>query len=228
MSWSLEEKARMFDQISEHYYRQNFGSFTKADMELLMFHFYLENEINTTRLPDGMIDYNKCSDYSIGKRLGITQQRVKSLKIKKQLIYPLVFDWKKALAALMKNARYEPEQNKITLSIPDPNLLIEIQNYVEENGGYFATQLNSKLLSLRVEYFFELAYLVEDGKNQKTIEKALVKELKKHTKNEPSLEVKSVGKSLMEFGANSTTILANLLTLFNPTNVIASALIGII
>lgn len=42
------------------------------------------------------------------------------------------------------------------ISIPDPNLFYEIQNFLEEQGAYIDKQLNSKLLVIREEYFADL------------------------------------------------------------------------
>ena len=61
--------------------------------------------------------------------------------------------WIFAFATLSKNARFDESTHKITVSIPDPNLFYEIQNYLEESGAYIEVQLNSKILQIRAEYF---------------------------------------------------------------------------
>ena len=69
ISFTDDEKIMLFDQISSHFYNANFGRMSKADMELLMFHFYMERLIDEHRLEDGTVDYNLCSDYRISKEL---------------------------------------------------------------------------------------------------------------------------------------------------------------
>lgn len=60
---------------------------------------------------------------------------------------------------------------KISLCIRDPNLFIEIQNLIEEQGGFIDLQLNSKVLSLREEYFVDLLLMLEpDDSKEKIIE----------------------------------------------------------
>ena len=198
--WTIEEKAEMFDKLAMHFYRQNFGTFSKGDTELLMFNFLLENEIRSHS--DGaVLNYNAVSDYKLSKILGITQQKVRNLKIKKQLIYPIEFDWKHSLAGLIENARYDKETKKIILSIPDPNLLIEIQNFIEERGGYFTIQSNNKLLQLRIEYFLELTVLVDDSeKAKKKIIKRIKNEIQRSEKHENDFDEKSIGRSLIDIG----------------------------
>lgn len=165
VKFSLEQKASAFDRIANEYYNANFGQLSKSDMELLMFDIYISNVINNPKYDNGTIDYNECSDYKISKDLGITQQRVNNLKIKKQLRYPIDFDWKASLAGLMKNARYDKNAQKISLNIPDPNLFLEIQNFLEEKGAFIDIQLNRKILQMRAEYFVELSLLLETEKN---------------------------------------------------------------
>lgn len=100
MEWSTEEKEKIFDILSEKYYKNNFGTFSKADCDLLMFSFYIEKMVRDNSDDNNVVNYNICSDYTIAKELGITPQKVRNLKIKKQLVYPITFDWKKSLASL--------------------------------------------------------------------------------------------------------------------------------
>ncbi|MCC8126351.1 MAG: hypothetical protein LIO92_02995 [Clostridiales bacterium] len=111
-----EDKIKFFDEIAEHFYERNFGTFAKADMELLMFRFYPEKLTDANMREDGTIDYSKCSDYNISKELGITQQRVRNLKVKKQLVYPTDVEWEKSLANLTKNARYLTGQSVVEVA----------------------------------------------------------------------------------------------------------------
>ena len=86
ITFTEKEKCEMFDKIAEKFYNSNFGQTSKADFELLMFNFYIRKIISDNMNSDGTIDYNKCSDYKISKGLGITQQKVRNLKVKNQLI----------------------------------------------------------------------------------------------------------------------------------------------
>ena len=91
-----------------------------------MFKFYMEKLIDDNKDEKNVLHYNNCSDYIISKELGITQQTVRNLKIKKQLVYPTQFDWKESLAKLTEHARYEEATRTIIINIPDPNLFYDI------------------------------------------------------------------------------------------------------
>ncbi len=225
--FTSEEKIEMFDEIAAHFYECNFGSISKADMELLMFRFYLDKLTKQCSNEDGTIDYSACSDYKISKALGITQQRVRSLKVKKQLIYPVEYSWEKALASLTKNARYDKDTKKVTINIPDPNLYLELQNYLEDSGAYVEKQLNSKLLVIRAEYYLELVIKMEGAASQEEV----IKELKKFFKDNDKEDVfdeQHIGKSVMDAALDITSLANNIYSLISPANYIGSALIGLL
>ena len=110
--------------------------------------------------------------------MGITETQVRNLKVKSQLLYKIEFDWEKAFASLVKNARYDEDTKKVVMSIPDPNLLREIEHQIEENGAFIEKQLNSKILQIRVEYFLDLLCIMEPEERRKTVRKEMAKHLK--------------------------------------------------
>ncbi len=181
IAFSPEEKIRHFDELSDLFYKRNFGNASKADIELLMFHFYLEKLLCENQNNDGLANNSACSDFRISQELGITQQRVRNLKVKKQLVYPVEYDWQKALANRMNLARCDETGTKVTVPINDPNLFMEIENFIEEQGWFIEKQLNNKLLQMRVEFFVQLAIAIASDKDQKSILKMLNEKEKSNT-----------------------------------------------
>lgn len=228
IAFDSKEKAAMFDKIAEKYYEQNFGQFSKSDMDLLMFQFYIEKLIKNNRAEDGTIDYTKCSDYKISKELGITQQRVRNLKVKNQLAHPINYDWKMALAKLTKNARFDQNTHKVTLNIPDPNLYLEIQNFIEEQDAYVEKQLNSKILQIRAEYYIDLVISLEAEKTKKEIIKELRKIFAKENKDQSKLDEKNIGKSLLDATVNIISVAANISGMVSTGNCVGKALIELL
>ena len=226
VSFSDNEKIEMFDEIAARFYEANFGQASKADIELMMFNFYIQKMIKDNQEQDGTIDYNKCSDYRISKDLGITQQRVRNLKVKNQLINPINFEWEKAFAKLVSNAKFEHQ--KVIISIPDPNLFYEIQNFLEEQGAYIDRQLNSKLLVIRVEYFIDLLVSLEPEHNRKEIVKKIKTVFRQQSKSQKQFDENNIGKSLIDGAVNITTILANISTIASPGNSILIALSNLV
>lgn len=221
-----KSKADAFDQIAEKYYFGNFGAISKSDIDTLMFSIYMDRLIKKSQYDDGSINYNACSDYIIGKDLGITQQKVRNLKIKKQLVYPIDFQWEIALKHLTEHARLDG--NKIILNIPDPNLYLEIENFINENGAYVEKTLNSKVLQIRVEYYIALMLELEPEASKKDIIKVLKNQIKETNKDETKFEDKNIGKSLIDAGVNITTVLANISSIISPENLLFSGIMKLL
>lgn len=222
------DKIQCFDEISQHFYNGNFGQMSKSDFELLMFHFYLQKMVQQNVNEDGTIDYRKCSDYKISTDLGITQQKVRNLKIRSHLVFPIQYDWKKALATLTEHARYDEISKRITLAIPDPNLFFDIQNYLEEHGAFIEKQLNNKVLQLRVEYYIQLIVELEPEKTKKEIIKEIRQIVKRSAKEEQLFVGKDLARVLIDTGSDIASIIEIINDLISPDNLIGKALIGLI
>lgn len=171
-----EDKAKAFDLIAERYYKGNFGQMQKSDFETLLFSIYIEQILKTSE-----DDMNTYSDYNLSKELGITQPKVSNLKVKKQLQYPYErFNWRESFMRICENAIYE--NGKIVLNIPDKNLFIEVQNWVEENKGYIDIQLNSKVLKIAPEYYIDLVLSIIDEEDARKIKNELLHKIQQKLK----------------------------------------------
>lgn len=219
-----KEKEEMFDELADHFYKQNFGQMSKSDFETLMFHFYLKKLVKQNQNENGVLDYNSCSDYKISRELGITQQRVANLKVRSQLLYRIDFSWQDSFASLTEHIRFDQTTRKVIIPIPDPNLYYEIQNYLEEQGGYIEKQLNRKLLQLRVEYYIELLMCVYgDEKTRNQLISEAKKRFEKENKDEIKMDNRQIGKTLLESGANLTAIIESFCSVLSPNTVLGKA-----
>ncbi|MCR5047218.1 MAG: hypothetical protein K6A42_11640 [Treponema sp.] len=166
-------KAAAFDKIASNYYECNFGTMPKTELELLMFSIYADQVLANDK--SGLENY---SDYRLSKALGITQQRISGLKIKKQLKYPVEnFNWVSEFYKITGNARYE--DGKIKIYIPDPNVYIELKNFIESKGGYVDISLNPKLLQIPPEYFLWLLLEICPEEKKDGLEKAIREQFRK-------------------------------------------------
>lgn len=187
-------KAKAFDEIAKQYYFCNFGTMQKADIEVLLFSLYIDQILEKSE--ENMQTY---SDYTLSKYLGVTQSRISTLKIKKELKYPYAgFDWKTSFSRIFNNARYE--NGKIKVHIPDRNLYLEIKNAIECKNGYVDILLNSNLLQVSPEYFIDLVFAISNDEDKENIIKELNKKYCGTQKLEEELESKSIGE-LVKDGA---------------------------
>lgn len=184
-------KAEAFDKIAELFYSKNFSASSKSEVELLMFSIYMDEMISNCKNSDGTIDYSVCSDYEMGKQLGITQERIRTLKVKKQARYPVEFRWQDSLLSIKDSVRYDNSINKIIIPTRDPNLYNEIRNYIEDHGGYIEIKRSGNYIQIRPEHYFMLVYEELSEADQNKCRKELEKELCKHNKGNEIAEVKN-------------------------------------
>ncbi|MCI5554423.1 MAG: hypothetical protein MR466_05885 [Ruminococcus sp.] len=215
------DKKDAFDQIAALFYDKNFGSASKSDVELLMFHLYMEAIIRKNRIKNThVISYSACSDYKISRQLGITQQRVRNLKVKKELVYPQKdFDWKESFASILsdeKNVHFD--EKNVRINIPDPNLFDAIQDFVEDNGGYIEWHWNRKILEMQKIYLVQIALFLEKGENKTKIEKYLYN----HFSKEKIINICSFVPAVLK-AKNADGIVNKVIELLSDGNVLKCA-----
>lgn len=148
MNFTDSEKIAAFDKIAELYFKQNFGSTSKADLETLLFSEYIESRIAQKLSFD---------DYNLSKELGITQSRIRSLKERKELKYPHSgFSWEDAFADAVEHAKYDKNDHYVKMIIQDINVMNEVRHCIEEKGWYDECSLNRKLLRIPLDCFTEI------------------------------------------------------------------------
>ena len=135
-------------------FTKRFGSFSKADYEVLMFTIYLDSLCGEVR------------DYDISIDLGITESKVRNLRVKSQLMYPREIDLVVELSNALKGGRYDKETGTITTHIENPSVMNYLKSQIEKNYGVVGRTLNSKQMVLAVEDYLLLAALAEENKEE--------------------------------------------------------------
>lgn len=152
--FTVQEKVKAFDRIAAHYYKGNFGSLSKSDLEVLLFTILIDHCRN---------EESRIDDYTLSKLLGITQSRIRTFKQKSQLQYPVEMSWQKYFVNCIKNARYDEAKSLVKLSIPEVIVLIELRQFMLEQGWYDEYQLNPRLFQCRLDIFVLLCGKLEGG-----------------------------------------------------------------
>ena len=135
-------------------FSKRFGSLTKTDYETLMFSIYLD-----------LLD-RPVRDYDISQELGIVESKVRTLRVRSQLLYPRELDWKKELANALNHGHYEESNHTITIVLEDPSVQNLLRNEIEKAYGVVNFSLNPKHLSLPVEGYLLLASRCEDNPDE--------------------------------------------------------------
>ena len=143
------EKIEAFEDISVQYYYQNFGSLTKTDFETLLFKIYLRH-----------LKANKLSmdDYSISRDLGITQSKVRNMKLRIDLRDSERDSdlWMEEFATCVSTAIYDEKKRLVKVMVPEVTVMMELRHFMEKNRWYDEYQLNPKLFQCPLEFFVPL------------------------------------------------------------------------
>lgn len=156
-NFSDTEKIACFDRIASCYFNKNFGSISKSDLDLLLFSEYINHCKRGGQ---------NCDDYTLSRQLGITQNRIRSLKERKELKYPYDgFDWKQSFAEAAENARYDENDKRVKFIIQDINVQNELRYFMESHGWYDNYSLNKKLINIQIDCFLDICGNLDEDNN---------------------------------------------------------------
>lgn len=224
-----QKKARAFDEIAELYYKKNFGTASKSEIDLRMFCIFMKNAEETlgNRLTEAE-KFAALTDHKIAKTLGITPSRVNSLKLKKRLSYDAgnEQDWKNYLRELIitQNA-IKLENEDIVISISDRFIYNEISDLLEEKHQVANTSFNPKILSFSVSNFYRLCELCLTDEELEELNKNLEKALKSNNaNNKDTLDKIQQGT---EIAKNVVDIFSSIVEIINPATTVLHSLLKI-
>ena len=121
----------------------NFGTLSKSEFDLLVFHYYLLDK-------QAQVGSRYVSDYEIGRELGLTIQRVRSLREREALKQKPNDNWKDDFLKGLPNARCEANGD-VKIPVPDVNVMKEVRNYFEAQGLYDEYHQNPKLFMCKLD-----------------------------------------------------------------------------
>lgn len=156
IQWTQTEQEKIFNWIEETYYaNRSFGSVPKADIDLFFFSCLLDH----LKAQNEPVD-----DFTIGKKLGITNSRVRSLKERKELRYSSENEivWKEEFVSLIPYAKYDDVSHMVKMNISDVNLLKNVRHFMETNNWFDEYQLNPRLFQCRADFFLEMVEALSD------------------------------------------------------------------
>ena len=153
---SLKVWNQFLSDIKKECLTQNFGTLSKSEFDLRVFHYYLlEKQDNASG--------KYVSDYEIGRDLGLTIQRVRSLREREALKCGLQVDWKNSLLDSLPFAHCDG--NNVKIPVPDVNVIKEIRNYLESAGLFDDYQLNPKIFQCNLELFVAICLKLKSNRD---------------------------------------------------------------
>ena len=195
-------------------FTRRFGTFSKSDYEVLMFTIFLDSLSSHAR------------DYDISIALGITESKVRNLRVRSQLLYPKELKWQDELAAAVKYGSYDPESKLITVTIEDPSVQSLLKNIIEKNFGTVGQSLNVKHMVLPIDSFLILsAYAEKDPES--TLDK-LNSMVLKQTKNVNRIEKRVLKASFLQSIPDVAGFISNILGIYTISRPVIESVLQII
>jgi hypothetical protein len=141
----------------DNYFGRGFGSMTKTDIEILIFHTLQQ-----------FGDINNMSDFEVCRLLKIPESKVKRLRYESHIIYGNQSDkeLKVRLYNYLSNARFLKDKGYIQFSIEDKFLRNWFYSKVKEINGFADTSHNSEIVKISNQTFSEVLeklYKVNEG-----------------------------------------------------------------
>ena len=137
-----------FERIEERFFNRGFATMTKSEAEVHLFDVYMKGLERAGEVP---------SYYQIGRNLGLTEARVRTLVEKRSLFFqekPAIAD---CLLYLMDHAPATlSDSNTVRIQINDVNYLHAIQDYLEAEELAYKPELSGKAFQISVADFFRL------------------------------------------------------------------------
>lgn len=192
-------------------FTRRFGSFSKTDYEVLMFTIFLDS------LPLPLRNY----DISIA--LGITESKVRNLRVKSQLMYPRKLEWAEELVKSIEHGYYDRTTGQITVTFEDPSIQNLMKNKIEESFGTVGQTLNIKQLVLPIESFLLLAAFAEQDEDD--ILSKLNMKLAKESARATVIEKKKFKARFMKEVPDAVSFISSLLTIYNVGRPIVEAVL---
>ena len=160
---------------------ERFSSMSKSDYDVAFFHVLMEN------------GYGEKSDFELSRLLKITEMKIKNLRYKCNLEYPMDDKYDEQLKAILNKAAYKVDGNKIQFSIKDKMLRSYANNLLEEDGNFSDSSFNYSIVSLTPMDMVDLMKKLCGGESNQDYE-----ELRKLIRNSTNKSLKEFPKSGME------------------------------
>lgn len=189
LTWTSSD----FDALIERFFNRNFSNMTKTELEVYLFDIYMHAiEREGERL----------SYYQIGRRLGITEARVRTLVMKRSLTFQDQPNERECLIFLLEHAPSNLlADERIRIQINDPIYLSAIQDIIESKNLGFELELTGRALRISLSDFFAL---LDDAFGQEVTSQA-VREICKKAKECGAMAKDAEARSLRQIAKDPNT-----------------------
>ena len=169
----------------EAYFSRGFGSVTKSETEILLFHLLKKY---------GALNGNS---NSISRILKIPETKVRNLAYEATLKHDTYSEdyIKNAIVKILSSSILQGGNKKVLFSVEDRFIRTQIRAILKEGGHFADSSFNSEIISVHIDSF---AYLLDSVITDSKKKKLLKNEGKKAINENDNLKFRNVAVSLLE------------------------------
>lgn len=124
-----------FDRLADRFFGRGFASLTKTEVEVYLFDVYMRGVERVGNEP---------SYYAIGRELGISESRVRTLAEKRSLYFYEPPSVDECLLYLLDHAPTEFRGDVVRIQVNDVNILRALQDYMESRELGYEPELSGR------------------------------------------------------------------------------------
>ncbi|MBE6479081.1 MAG: hypothetical protein E7Z98_01020 [Olsenella sp.] len=144
LAWTADD----FERLTKRFFCRDFANMTKTELEVYLFDIYMRGVEREGTRP---------SYYQIGRQLGLTEARVRTLSVRRSLAFQEQPSEEDCLLYLLEHAPSNLlEDKRIRIQVNDPIYLQAIQDIVESKNLGFEPELTGRALRISLADFFLL------------------------------------------------------------------------
>ncbi len=144
------------EKILENYLERGFGTMTKNDFEVAIFHYLLQDN-----------QYGSLSNYEMSRKLRIPESKVVRLRYEESLKYQGTdtdedVKYLRKLSECLQKVRLYKDKGTITLSIEDKATRLFLKSLLKQNNRIIDGSFNSELVVLQCEDYVYLLTQIDE------------------------------------------------------------------
>ena len=179
-----------FEPLIERFFNRNFANMTKTELEVYLFDIYMRGIEREGGHP---------SYYKIGRQLGITEARARTLSMKRSLSFQEQPSEEECMFYLLEHAPSDLlGDSRIRIQINDAVYLHAIQDVIESKNLGFEPELTGRALRITLSDFFDLL----DGTFGSEITSKAVRGICRQARDSGALAERAAARSLKEIAGD--------------------------
>ena len=188
-TWNIED----FEPLTRRFFGRDFANMTKTELEVYLFDAYMRGVEREGPSP---------SYYQIGRRLGLTESRVRALAMRRSLAFQEQPSEKECLLYLLEHAPADLlSDSRVRIQISDTVYLHAIQDVLESRSLGVEPELTGKALRITLGDLFRLL----DDEFGRSVTSTAIHKVCRQAEKSGAIAKDATARTLEQIGSDPST-----------------------